>query len=325
LRFYWLLNDLNPFFSRFCLDKLFEVYAMSDIPARDLSTPAVTTGYLGPIQPKPVAGRGVTGPLDRSLPWVIELRVVGTASTLQARLQDEMIIGRRDADQGIYPEIDLSEFQSASLGVSRRHAQILIKDDRLYIRDLGSTNGTFVNGILCEPQKDQRLRHGDEVMLGRLRLQVLFAVVPKQESHAQPALQPGQRAPQPLLSGQQQHVLIIEDDEEVGNVFALALEQAGYRVTVTHDVASGLAAYANDAPDAIILDLLLPDMNGLELLRYLRRQRSQRHIPMLVVSGQSANYKRQQALEAGADVFLGKPLAVDDLLQAVGIALQTTG
>ncbi|MCS7071276.1 MAG: FHA domain-containing protein, partial [Anaerolinea sp.] len=185
---------------------------MSDTSASDTSAQSVTTGYLGPIQARPVPSRGVTGPLDRSLPWVIELRVVGTASTVQARLQDEMILGRRDVNQGIYPEIDLSEFQSASLGVSRRHAQILVKDDRLYIRDLGSTNGTFVNGILCETQKDYRLRHGDEIMLGRLRLQVLFAIVPKQESHAQPALELSQSAPLPISSGEHRHILIIEDD-----------------------------------------------------------------------------------------------------------------
>lgn len=296
---------------------------MSDIPTRDVPKQPATTSHLGPIQPRPVTSRGGgTGPLDRNLPWVIELRVVGTASTLQARLKDEMILGRKDADQGLYPEIDLSEFQSANLGVSRRHALILIKDERLHVRDLNSTNGTFLNGMLCEPNKDYRLRHGDEVMLGRLRLQLMFAVVPMHESHAQTSPQ----IPKPTSAQAQrgQHILIIEDDEEVGSVFAQALQQAGYRVTVTTDVATGLAAYSNTPPDAIILDLMLPDMNGLELLRYLRRQRNPRRIPTLVVSGQSASFKRQQALEAGADVFLGKPLAVEELLQAVSVALQAT-
>lgn len=279
-----------------------------------------TTRHLGP-QPVTTAQptRSVTGPLDRSVPWVIELRVVGTASTVQVQVHDEMIIGRRDSDLGVYPEIDLSEFQSLHYGVSRRHAMICVQEGRLHVRDLGSTNGTQINGQLCEANRDYRLRHNDELTVGRLRMQISFAVVPSHENNTR-----DEKPTAPLdiqKSGAGQRVLIIEDDADVGGVFSIALQQAGYRVTVAGDVASGLAAYSNTPPDVLILDLMLPDMNGLELLRYLRKQRSPRHIPTLVVSGQTAGYKQQLALEAGADQFLGKPIAVEDLVKAVGTAI----
>src|SRR5690606_40712434 len=60
---------------------------------------------------------------------------------------------------------------------------------------------------------------------------------------------------------------------------------------------------------AIILDGMLPDMNSLDLVRYVRKQELQRHVPILVVSDAKAGYQMNQVLNAGADAFLGKPIA----------------
>jgi two-component system KDP operon response regulator KdpE len=67
---------------------------------------------------------------------------------------------------------------------------------------------------------------------------------------------------------------------------------------------------------------MLPDMNGLDLVRYVRKQHGQTHVPMLVVSGATGGFQMNRALEAGADVFLGKPVAVDELVQAVSTAIK---
>lgn len=278
------------------------------------------TRQLGlPPAEKPAASRQ-TGPLDKALPWVIELRIVGTASTVQTQVQDKMLIGRTDAERNIFPELDLSAFRASANGVSRRHALILVKDERLYVKDLGSMNGTRLNGALCDPEEEYRLRHGDELMLGQLRLQVLYTVVPVIGAKFQTGEVPP-APPRAARRGKGQRVLVIEDDPDVGEVFRLALEKAGYKVTVVENVAKGLSMVFQQMPDLIVLDLMLPDMNGLDLVRYIRKQHPDRHVPVLVVSGATGSFQTNRALEAGADAFLSKPVAVDELVNAVSSAI----
>ncbi len=307
----------------------------------------------------------VTGPLDQTLPWVIELRFVGTASTLQVRVRDLMIIGRRsDNTSSGAPAIDLTTNGAFSYGVSRQHAVIGVKEQKLMLKDLGSTNGTRLNDLICEPGKEYRLRHGDELMLGRLRLQVSFAVVPDEAAMNTPIPMPKSKpptkpsdtkpthktgetaAPMPkpsattadliksgshpaiptsLVLGKGERVLIIEGDEDVGAVFEIALQQAGFVVTRVTTVARGLAIIFQQMPDAIVLDLLLPDMNGLDLVRYVRKQKTTKRVPLLVVSSATAGFQSHQALDAGADIFLGKPLAVEELIRAVAKTMKGGG
>lgn len=262
----------------------------------------------------------VTGPLDRSLPYVIELRVVGTASTLQKQVQTEMVLGRLDAEKKIVPEIDLSPYDGFQTGVSRKHAVILVREERLFLKDLNSTNGTRLNGLICEPDKEYRLRHGDEIMLGRLRLQLLFAVTPMMEGGT-----PLHGTLEPVnipRVGKGQHILVVEDDKEVGSVFRMALELGGYKVTLVDTVTKALNIVFQIMPDAIVMDLMLPDMNGIDLLHYLKKQTIPRRIPILVVSGATGGFQMNQALEAGAERFLGKPVAVDKLVGAVSEVLK---
>lgn len=311
-----------------------------------------------PNLPAPGVPQKVTGPLDATLPWVIEMRVVGTASTIQARVRDAMIVGRRsDATNGgsNTPDVDLSEHNAFTHGVSRSHAMLVVKDQKLMLKDLGSTNGTRLNETICEPGKEYRLRHGDELMLGRLRLQVSFAVVPDEASMNTPIPLPNRKtssktkppeglkealaangikppppkpstlpvAVEPSAVGKGERILIIEDDTDVGAVFEYALKKAGYQVTLVSTVARGLGVIFQQMPDVIILDLLLPDMNGLDLVRYVRKQKTVKRVPMLVVSSATAGFQMQQALDAGADMFMGKPLAVEELLKAVAETLKS--
>jgi CheY-like chemotaxis protein len=311
---------------------------------------------------RPTVGQQrVTGPLDQTLPWVIEMRVTGTTSTIQVRVRDAMLIGRRsDTTNAPVPEIDLTNYSAFTHGVSRSHALVVIKDNKLMLKDLGSTNGTRLNNIPCEPGKEYRLRHGDELMLGRLKLQVSFAVVPDEAmmntpipipkrkpgdssaampkpatitptadlpaaAVAAPASSPRYEPAQIPKVGKGERVLIIEGDDDVGEVFEIALRQAGYTVTRVDNVARGLGVIFQQMPDAILIDLLLPDMNGLDLVRYVRKQKTPRRVPMLVVSSATAGFQMGQALEAGADVFLGKPLAVDELVKSVAKAIEAVG
>lgn len=289
---------------------------------QDGSLKPSNTQYLK--QPLPVDAanaRVATGPLDRKLPYVIELRVVGTPSIMQKQVKTEMLLGRADADKNVNPEIDLTPFDAFNTGVSRKHAILLVRDERLFLKDLASTNGTRLNGLTCEAEKEYRVRHGDEIMLGRLRLQVLFAVTPVVEGGT-PLYGTLKPVDIPKL-GKGQHILVVEDDREVGAVFRMALEYAGFTVTLVDTVTKALNVVFQIQPDAMVLDLMLPDMNGLDLLQYLKKQAMPKRIPILVVSGATGGFQMNQALEAGAERFLGKPVAVEKLVEAVADVLKT--
>jgi len=261
-----------------------------------------------------------TSPLD-VVPWVLEFRVVGTASTIQVQVSESMNIGRSDADGNSQPEIDLTPHGAYTHGVSRRHAQILSKSDRITIKDMNSTNGTRLNGYVLSPDHEYRLRHGDELTIGQLRLQVLFAVVPTSgDNTPMPGMlktskPEGENIP---MVGTGQRVLVIEDDSDVASVFRLALEHAGFDVTVYNNGGAALTAVSARLPDAIVLDLMLTDVSGPDLIRYVRKQEGGADVPMLVVSGATGGFQMNQALEAGANLFMGKPVNVHELVQTVG-------
>lgn len=83
-------------------------------------------------------------------------------------------LGRYDIGTKRFDEIDLSPYGALDRGVSRVHAQLHFEDDKLFVTDLGSTNGTYLRGERLEPRKSVELRKGDELLLGRLTIQVLF-------------------------------------------------------------------------------------------------------------------------------------------------------
>jgi CheY-like chemotaxis protein len=286
----------------------------------------VTTRHLDmtaeTVAAAPPAVKPGTGPLDTLLPWVMEFRIVGTATTVQTQVREAMIVGRSDMGSGFRPEIDLMPFDAFNRGVSRRHALITVKNNRLFLRDLNSTNGTFVNGTPCGAGQEIRLRHGDEVQLGRLRMQMTFAVVPAVgvDQTTEMAMLPPDAA---VRRGSGQRVLIVEHDQDVGSVFRSALAEAGYIPILTTDVTKGLGVLFQSMPDAIILDMMLPEMNGLDLLHYVRRQKAA-HLPVLVIDhGSAGGYQMSQAMGAGADVILSKPVAVKTLLEALAGAFES--
>jgi hypothetical protein len=86
----------------------------------------------------------------------------------------EMVMGRADEDSTTGPELDLSPFQGLEKGVSREHAVLRWQGDVLFVVDLGSTNGTFVNGNRLAEQQVWRLNHGDKIHLGKLALRISF-------------------------------------------------------------------------------------------------------------------------------------------------------
>lgn len=262
-----------------------------------------------------------TSPLDPGQPWVVEFRVVGSPTTVQVRLRDVMVLGRTDSDRNVFPEIDLTPFDALSKGVSRRHAVIMVRNGRVTVKDLDSTNGTRLNNFELLKDTEYRLRHGDELSLGQLQLQVLFTVVPaRQDIDDTLALNQALRIPQ---VGKGQRVLIVSDDADVAAVFHISLARAGFRVAMVRMSDGAVRELTERRPEVVIVDMALPDAAALDLVRFIRKSVS-KQVPIVVTSGATAGYHQGKALEAGADVFLGKPVSVDELVKAIGNVVQAS-
>ena len=112
------------------------------------------------------------------------LEVVGSSErfVMNADEVEEVVIGRIDPDNDFTPPIDLSDSDGAKQGVSRHHARVIRRDGSLHVTDLGSANGTFLNGQRLVADQPRILRDGDELRLGHLVMHVSFHTVPQQSS-----------------------------------------------------------------------------------------------------------------------------------------------
>lgn len=103
---------------------------------------------------------------------LVSLFVIDAKKTIHLQGRSEYILGRVAEDQPIIPDVDLTEFEAYYMGVSRLHAALKVGPQRISIRDLGSSNGTRVNGQRIVPHVDYPLKPGDAIALGKLVLQI---------------------------------------------------------------------------------------------------------------------------------------------------------
>ncbi len=106
-------------------------------------------------------------------------------------------------------------------------------------------------------------------------------------------------------------VLVVDDDVQLTRALAAALERSGFDCVVAGDAATGLEQVAMSRPDLVVLDLRLPDLDGVEVVRRLRPWSD---VPVLILSGVSEQRRRVEALDAGADDFLQKPFGIEELV-----------
>ena len=115
-------------------------------------------------------------------------------------------------------------------------------------------------------------------------------------------------------------ILVVEDEQKVAAFLRQALMEAGYVVSVAHDGAAGLHLAQVSEFDLIILDRLLPQMNGLEFCRTLRDRKSE--TPILMVTARDSLEDKVLGLDSGADDYLTKPFSLDELLARVRALLR---
>jgi two-component system KDP operon response regulator KdpE len=114
-------------------------------------------------------------------------------------------------------------------------------------------------------------------------------------------------------------VLVVEDEAQLRFWLRRNLEQAGYQVREAEDGAGALRELAGFKPDVILLDLMLPDMDGVEVCREVRRDHE---TPIVVLSALGEEKTKVQALDEGADDYLTKPFGMDELFARIRVALR---
>lgn len=117
-------------------------------------------------------------------------------------------------------------------------------------------------------------------------------------------------------------ILIIEDDPDICEILEYNLEQEDFDVTVFHDGQKGLEAVLKDPPDLVLLDLMLPGKNGLEIARIIRKDEYIFDLPIIMITARSEEMDILQGLEQGADDYVTKPFRPKEVIARVKALLR---
>ncbi len=145
-------------------------------------------GHILPAGIQAVATRGLSGgsSLKPQLRWgtayfgdqmILRMHVRDANELIEKQFMDECVLGRTQVESGM--AIDLSPYNALDLGVSREHAKLTRQSATIMVQDLGSTNGTFLNGQRLLPYQPRVLRNEDELCLGDMVLRVSFMRMPR--------------------------------------------------------------------------------------------------------------------------------------------------
>ncbi len=118
-------------------------------------------------------------------------------------------------------------------------------------------------------------------------------------------------------------VLVVDDDPQVLKLLRLNFEMEGYDVDAATDGSEALAAAARRRPDAVVCDVMMPGMDGLEVVRRIREDPELADIPIVVVSAKAQRSDMREGVKAGADEYVTKPFDPQDVLDAVARLLDS--
>ena len=232
-------------------------------------------------------------PAEAKLIFAVE----NSTTQLTRSLTTPIMLGRA-APKPQETVVDLSDVGAVEHGVSRRHAVLeRSPNGYLVIKDLGSTNGTFINGQRLQPHQDYLLAHGDRLQLGGLVLGVSFEPAPKQIGERRKLL-----------------ALIVEDDLMLAASVDAILQSSNHNIAteVVTDGQRALDKLTELTPDIVILDMRLPHVSGLDILKHIRKTP---HLKNIKVAVTTAEAQMAKSVEGLADVVLIKPVSVEQLSQ----------
>lgn len=112
-------------------------------------------------------------------------------------------------------------------------------------------------------------------------------------------------------------IMIVEDEPDTAEMFAEMIRLSGYRVIKSYGGAAAIGLLSQEKPDALLLDLMMPDVSGLEVLSFVRQEQRLENMPVIIVSAKSSPSDVKDGLDAGASIYLTKPVAFLDLIKAI--------
>jgi len=115
----------------------------------------------------------------------------------------------------------------------------------------------------------------------------------------------------------QKSIIIVEDEPDTADMFSEMLHLSGYKVQKSFGSRPAMNLIAQEIPDLVILDIMMPDCSGLEVLHFMRRDPNLANIPVVVVSAKCLPDDIKAGMEAGASVYLGKPVSFKDLVKVI--------
>ncbi len=118
-------------------------------------------------------------------------------------------------------------------------------------------------------------------------------------------------------------VLVVDDETVLAEMVSMALRYEGWNITTAADGNAAIASARSVRPDAVVLDVMLPDMSGLEVLRKLREQNP--HLPVLLLTAKDAVEDRIAGLTAGGDDYVTKPFSIEEVVLRLRALLRRTG
>jgi len=150
----------------FCAECGAQLDGIETLTTHNITDAEIAEG-LGKNEPHPEP------PSSPTNSW-ISLHLMDSGKILPLATRNEFTLGRLSEGQPIMPDIDLTPYQAYASGVSRLHAVVKRDSGRIFVMDLGSSNGTYLNGRRLNPHMEEDLKHGDVVALGKLKIQVLL-------------------------------------------------------------------------------------------------------------------------------------------------------
>lgn len=129
--------------------------------------------------------------------------------------------------------------------------------------------------------------------------------------------------PDPTRAQAACHVLIVDDEDDLVDLLQYNLRRAGFETSVARNGVEALERARAEAPDLVILDVMMPGMNGLEVCRRMRQDAHLRHIPILMLTARTDEADQVRGLDVGADIYLGKPVSVPVLVSQTRALLRS--
>ncbi len=118
------------------------------------------------------------------------------------------------------------------------------------------------------------------------------------------------------------HVLVVDDEADISALVAFHLARESYRVRTAGSGSEAIRAMEAETPDLVVLDLMLPEMSGLEILEEIRRRDEWREVPVILLTARKEESDRVEGLRLGADDYVAKPFSPQELVLRVGAVLR---